>query len=184
MSNIAPFLLVCWPAIQFRISKFGPNLLLITVMIFVTLGLEYHRPLMPFHGNQFRNSINMAWLSRNCHHWSVTQILHQISPWCHTNLVSEWSWCGMGPRIDPNVISNMIRSSAVITRSNITWYCYHHCRKLGRTSIRSRTHKRHPIAHPSNINQRLHPQKTPHTSPWCVSYGVSFVNIWIKLTML
>ena len=32
-----------------------------------------------------------------------------------------------------------------------------------------------------NINQMLHPQKTPYTSPKRVSYGVSFVNICEKI---
>ena len=32
-----------------------------------------------------------------------------------------------------------------------------------------------------NINQRLNPQKTLHTSPWRASYGVSFVNILEKI---
>ena len=32
-----------------------------------------------------------------------------------------------------------------------------------------------------NINQRLNPQKTPHTLPWRASYGVSFVNILEKI---
>ena len=32
-----------------------------------------------------------------------------------------------------------------------------------------------------NSNQKLGPQKTPHTSPWRVSYGVSFVNICEKI---
>ena len=31
-----------------------------------------------------------------------------------------------------------------------------------------------------NINQRLNPQKTPHTSPWRARYGVSFVNVLEK----
>ena len=29
--------------------------------------------------------------------------------------------------------------------------------------------------------QMLDPQKTPHTSPWQVSYGASFVNIFEKI---
>ena len=32
-----------------------------------------------------------------------------------------------------------------------------------------------------NINQRLNPQRTPHTSPWWASYGMSFVNILEKI---
>ena len=32
-----------------------------------------------------------------------------------------------------------------------------------------------------NYNQMLDPQKTPHTSPWRASYGVSFVNICQKI---
>ena len=32
-----------------------------------------------------------------------------------------------------------------------------------------------------NINQRLNPQKTPHTSHWRACYGVSFVNILEKI---
>ena len=102
---------------------------------------------MPFHGNQFRNSINMAWLSRNCHHWSVTQILHQTSPWCHTNLVSEWSWCGMGPRIDPNVISKYA-----------TVECCYNTVQYNMVLLSSLQEVR------QNINQILHPQKTPHSS--------------------
>ena len=38
--------------------------------------------------------------------------------------------------------------SAVITRSNITSKCTHHCRNWGRLSIRSWTHKKHPIPRP------------------------------------
>ena len=41
-----------------------------------------------------------------------------------------------------------IQLSDVITRSNITWYCTHHCRKWGRISIRGWTHKTHPIPRP------------------------------------
>ena len=52
----------------------------------------------------------------------------------------------------------MVNSSAVITQYNITWDCTHHCSKCRQ-----------------NINQR--PQKTPQTSPWWASCGVSFVNI-------
>ena len=33
-----------------------------------------------------------------------------------------------------------------------------------------------------NIKQGLYSQKTPHTSPSWVSYGVSIVRIWRKLT--
>ena len=32
-----------------------------------------------------------------------------------------------------------------------------------------------------NINHRRNPQKTPHTSPWRVSYGVSFINFLEKI---
>ena len=32
-----------------------------------------------------------------------------------------------------------------------------------------------------NINWMLDPQKTPHSSPWWVSYGVSFVNMCEKI---
>ena len=32
-----------------------------------------------------------------------------------------------------------------------------------------------------NINQRLSPKKTPHTSPWRASYGMSFMNILEKI---
>ena len=32
-----------------------------------------------------------------------------------------------------------------------------------------------------NINQAMSPQKTPHTSPWRVSYGVSFVRMVEKI---
>ena len=32
-----------------------------------------------------------------------------------------------------------------------------------------------------NINQRLSPKKTPHTLPWRVSYGVSFMNLLEKI---
>ena len=32
-----------------------------------------------------------------------------------------------------------------------------------------------------NINHWLKPQKTPHTSPWRASYGMSFVNILDKI---
>ena len=32
-----------------------------------------------------------------------------------------------------------------------------------------------------NISQRLNPQKTPHTSPWRASYGMSFMNILEKI---
>ena len=35
-----------------------------------------------------------------------------------------------------------------------------------------------------NINQRLNPQKTPHTSPWRASYGVSFMNILEKIDQI
>ena len=42
---------------------------------------------------------------------------------------------------------NDIQSSAVVTLSNMTWYCTHHCRNWGRISITGWTHKRHPIAH-------------------------------------
>ena len=54
-----------------------------------------------------------------------------------------------------------LQSSAVITRSNTSWYCTYHCRTWGRISIRGWTHK----------------DKTPHNSPWRASNGVSFVNI-------
>ena len=35
-----------------------------------------------------------------------------------------------------------------------------------------------------NINHRLNPKKTPHTSPWRARYGVSFVNILEKIDRL
>ena len=50
------------------------------------------------------------------------------------------------------------QSSAVITRSNITWYCTHNCNNWG--------------DHQSDAEHT----KTPHTSPWRASHGVFFVN--------
>ena len=32
-----------------------------------------------------------------------------------------------------------------------------------------------------NINQKLYPQQTPHTSPWRASYGMPYVNICEKI---
>ena len=59
---------------------------------------------------------------------------------------------------------NYIPSSAVITRSNITWYCTHHRWNWSSISTRGWTHKRHPIARPNRK-----------------SYGMSFVNILEKI---
>ena len=43
---------------------------------------------------------------------------------------------------------NYVQLSAVITRSNIVWYCINNCRNSSRISIRIRTHKRHLIPLP------------------------------------
>ena len=53
----------------------------------------------------------------------------------------------------------LIQSSAIITRSNITWYCTRHCKTWGRIWIRGWVHK------------------TSHALPYRSSYGMSFVNI-------
>ena len=60
------------------------------------------------------------------------------------------------------IIGNSIELSAVIMRSNIIWYC-------ALQELRE------------NMNQKLNPQKTPHTSPWQASYGVSIMNILEKI---
>ena len=48
----------------------------------------------------------------------------------------------------------------------ITWYCAYRCRKWGRISIGSWTHKRQPI---------------PRKCCWRVNYGMSFMNILEKI---
>ena len=42
-----------------------------------------------------------------------------------------------------------IQSSAVVTRSNVIWFCIHHCTYWGRIWIKVWTHKRHPIPGPN-----------------------------------
>ena len=59
------------------------------------------------------------------------------------------------------------QSTAIIMLSNIVTYCINNLQTLRQ-----------------NINQILNPQKTPHTSPKQVSYGVSFVNICEKVDCL
>ena len=53
------------------------------------------------------------------------------------------------------------QSSAVRAQSNIAWSYLQELRH--------------------NINQMLNQQKTPHTSPYLASYGVSFMNICEKI---
>ena len=43
----------------------------------------------------------------------------------------------------------IIQSSAVITRSNITWYCTHHCDHWCKIKMRAWIHKIHPIPRPN-----------------------------------
>ena len=59
----------------------------------------------------------------------------------------------------------MKQSSAFITWSNTTWYCIHHFSDCMR----------------QNILQSFDPQKTQHSSPYSVSYGVSFMRILEKI---
>ena len=53
--------------------------------------------------------------------------------------------------------------NAVITWSNITWFCKHHCTDWGR------------------INRIFKPQKTLHISPYHARYEVSFLKILEKI---
>ena len=62
-----------------------------------------------------------------------------------------------------NVTKIQVQPSAVITRHNNI---------ILHTSLQELR---------QNINQRLNPQKTPHTLPWRASYGVSFANILEKI---
>ena len=61
-------------------------------------------------------------------------------------------------------ILNKLQSSAVLTRSNITWYCIHHCNDWSRIQIRIWIPKIHPIPHPNKGAK-----------------GVSFVRILEKI---
>ena len=61
---------------------------------------------------------------------------------------------------------NKIQRSAVIMQSNMAWSCKHYFGDWGR------------------IYKSFNPQKATHISPLLVSYGVSFVSIWRKLTVL
>ena len=85
---------------------------------------------------------------------SCQYLLHRHCPWVLP--LGEWEiFIAWQPFLG-------LQWSAVITWSNITWYCTHHCRNWGRISI------------------SLNPQKTPHSSPWRASYGMSFENILEK----
>ena len=48
------------------------------------------------------------------------------------------------PLYDKDCTESDMQPSAFITRSNITWYCSHHCRNWGRISIRGWTHEGTP----------------------------------------
>ena len=89
-----------------------------------------------------------------CKFYRPTRPLHIEPCYSHTWSTYTTYWGNIFPNI---------QSSAVITQSNITWYCTHHCRNWGRISV-----------------QRLSPQKTSHSSPWRANYGMSFVNILQK----
>ena len=61
-----------------------------------------------------------------------------------------------------------IKSSAVIARSNITWFCKWYDNDWGKICIGGYVHKRHPAVIFTKKNSR-------------VSYGVSFVRTWVKI---
>ena len=66
--------------------------------------------------------------------------------WCFLMLWHQEPPCWLD--YDYRIIRIALHPSAVITRSNVTWYFTNHCKILGRISIRGCTHKRHPIPHP------------------------------------
>ena len=70
-------------------------------------------------------------------------ILNPLTP-CLTKVISLWEKIMMIIFI----FIFYIQSSAVITRSNLLWYCHWHCNDWGRTEIKLQTHNRHPIPHP------------------------------------
>ena len=78
-----------------------------------------------------------------------------------------------------NTVQCHCNEALIATKSNITWYCTHHCR--------CKEVQYNMILHTSlqllrqSINQSLNPQKTPHISPYRASYGVYFVGIWEKI---
>ena len=83
-------------------------------------------------------------------------------------LVVAWRRVGSNDPIQfiDTYMHHQVQSNAVITRSRLSCYYIQHCGDNGRHKIHCQT---------------LDSQKTPHSSAWRASYGVSFVKILKKI---
>ena len=96
--------------------------------------------------------VNIKW----CHHEQPTTCLCYFLWYvdCRSLSVAWESLLNISRRLCESQISVpisivlLLQSSAVITWSNIAWYCTHHCRSWGKISIGGWTHQRHPIPRP------------------------------------
>ena len=91
--------------------------------------------------------VTVCWFSSFGQHFDLMkQVYFVISGHFLENAREEWTeiW-----HFDVFWPSSELQSSIVIARSNIPWYCTHHCRNGGRILIRVWTHKRHPIPRPN-----------------------------------
>ena len=86
----------------------------------------------------------------------ISAICHYVWSYSEQKITSETS---------KQIMSNIIQSSAFITRSN---------KHILYTTAATET----------ELNHRLNAQKTAHSSPSWANYGVSFVRIWVKIDRL
>ena len=86
--------------------------------------------------------LNQCWLITEAH-WHLAEGNFDVWKYCYISLEPESTFWNSGLILRPG--QYQIQSNVVVTRSNITWYCTHHCSNGGRISARVWTHKRCPI---------------------------------------
>ena len=97
--------------------------------------------------------------------YTIIQAYNSIDFWClYPNHRQQLSYTVSTVKQHVYTLGRKIRSGAVITRSNITWYCIYYC------------------SAEAEYKPEFEYTKTPHTMPHRANYGVCLLwGFWIKL---